>query len=547
MSQLSPEHLSILRQFRAKFSFFAKHNLKVKSKEGQVVPFVLNNAQEYIDGRAEDMLARKGYVRLLVLKGRQQGISTWAQARAYHKTSLFQNVSAFVLSHHKSTTDNIFAISEMYQRFNPLAPHIGKSNATQMVFDQLNSTYEVQTAGSAEIGRGGTRQFFHGSEVAFWDNAEGHFAASVESVALAPGTWIILESTAKGVSGKFYDLWQLAVAGRGDYEAVFIPWYWQTEYRRTPEEGFELSGEAPEGELTEIEYARIYGLDDAQMAWRRNKILSSSPRKFKEEYPATAEEAFQSASLEAFIDPIFVSRARKAKHEPYGPLIIGVDPAGPGGDRFSVAWRRGTCCYKIEYRDKIGHVAAVEWLKEIIDRDNPAAMFIDDGGMGGPLISFLQAKGDKYDKVVQRVNFGSKSQSKMAQPLRAGPVNRRAEMWKRCKDWLEQEGGVSIPDNVPESSDERLRNLGDHLQGDLCSVRAKVETNNDLLLTSKSDMKAKGIRSPDLGDSLALTFASTVYVEEPTANSMPPLTAADIGGYNPFGGGNGPAHNAWMG
>lgn len=550
MQQLTGEQAAILA-FRNAFQLFARTNLKIKDKSGQLVPFVLNVAQQYAEKRAQEQLKRKGYVRLLILKGRQQGISTWAQGRAYHKTSLWRHMAAFVLSHHWSTSETIFEITDRFHRNNPIAPSTGKANKSQLKFDRNESSYEVATAGSAEVGRGGTRQFYHGSEVAFWENAVGHFAASVQSVGPLPNTWVILESTANGVTGEFFKKWNNAVAGIGDYEAVFIPWFWQPEYRKEPEAGFRLSEYAEEGELSEAEYARMYGCDLRQMKWRRDQIIDSSPSKFKQEYPATAEEAFQSADMNSFIPPINVTKARRRVDiQGGGPLIMGVDPAGPGGDRFSVCFRRGNRVDKIIWRDKIDYVAAVEWLKELIDTHKPAVVFIDSGGLGGPLIAFLKAKGPKYDAIVKAVNFGSPSRARLADPkkLKAAPVNRRAEMWQRGKNWLAQDD-VRLPDNDPNSSDEQQQNVGDHLQGDLTSVWAKTETNNDLLLASKSDMRSKGLRSPDLGDSFVLTFADTVYIEEPQTIEDRPVRLVDNPvsvDYNGLGG-IGTVGLGWMG
>lgn len=533
------------KKCREDFPFFARTCLKLIDKEGVERDFILNDAQQYAEARAQDMLQRKGFVRLIVLKGRQQGISTWAQGRAYHKTSLWSNQSAFVLSHHGDTSENIFAITEHYHLKNPLAPATGASNARELSFARMNSSYEVTTAGSKEVGRGGTRQFFHGSEVAFWENATGHFKASVNSIALAPNTWVILESTAHGVDGEFYRRWQNAVAGIGDYEAVFIPWFWQSEYRRhdlvTPD--FELSQTSPalgldpdNDELTEAQYAEMYRCDMAQMAWRRQKVIDEGLDSFKQEYPATAEEAFQSANKGSYIPAKAVMMARKRKVETDGPLIMGVDPAGPDGDRFTIARRIGSKCLGIEYR-RVGYVEAVEWMKDEIDRHNPAAVFIDAGGLGAPLIAFLRAKGPKYDAVVHSVNFGGTSQSKMANKKKAGPVNRRAEMWQRMKNWLEN---VDEPPQIPDGD------LGDALQGDLTCVKAKPETNNNLLLQSKSDLKSKGFRSPDFADALALTFASTVYA--PDAEKKSPMEQALLDrppevGYDGF---NGTHPTGWM-
>jgi hypothetical protein len=98
------------------------------------------------------------------------------------------------------------------------------------------------------------------------------------------------------------------------------------------------------------------------------------------------------------------------------------------------------------------------------------------------------------------VNFGSKSQAKNARPGVAGPKNRRAEMWMRSREWLRQDDPVSIPDD-------------DALQADATGPWVMNDINNDLVLSSKEQMKAKGVRSPDLWDSVALTFAESVWVE----------------------------------
>ena len=53
-------------------------------------------------------------------------------------------------------------------------PHTAAANAKELYFDTLDSGYLVATAGSREVGRSDTIQRFHGSEVAFWPNAESH-------------------------------------------------------------------------------------------------------------------------------------------------------------------------------------------------------------------------------------------------------------------------------------------------------------------------------------------------------------------------------------
>jgi hypothetical protein len=485
--------------YRTDFETFASQCLKLRDKASEIVPFRMNAAQKHIHDALERQRAEKGYVRALVLKARQQGCSTYVEGRFYWRTSLWKNQHAFILSHEQTSADALFQMVDRYHRLNPLAPSTGRSNVKELVFDKMGSKYVVATAGSKGVGRGQNNTLFHGSEVAYWKSDTEHFASSVQTVALLPGTEVVLESTANGPSGEFWKKWQDAVAGVGDYIAVFIPWFWSPEYRRELPEHFELSDLADEGEMSEVEYAKTFELDLEQMCWRRYKIQElGSVGKFKQEYPATADEAFQSADKSSLISPLTVLRARKRHVEASGPLIIGVDPAGDGGDRFAIAWRRGHRVTKVEYRRKITEPEALQWVKDIIRSDKPAAVFIDSGGIGRYLGNFLKASGPEYAAVTHMVNFGAKSQAKHARPKVAGPKNRRAEMYERLNRWLESEEGVQIPDR-------------DDIQADMTAVTIKPTMDNDLLLTSKVEMRAKGIPSSDLSDAIALTFADLAY------------------------------------
>lgn len=517
------EAIEKLRRFREDFPLFAKSCLKILDKDGKIVPLEFNTPQRIVHEAIEKQKREKGWVRALVLKARKQGVSTYIQARNYHRTTLWPNTHSYILTHEKAASDVIFEIVDRYQRHNPIAPSIGVSNEKELSFEKKNadgskgglqSSYTVATAGQKAGGRGGTPRFFHGSEVGFWPNAADHFKGSVNAVPDAPGTEIVLESTANGTQGEFYDRWQDAVAGRGDFIAIFIPWFASPEYYREPEEGFELNKEAEDGELSEVEVAEMFGLSLGQMCWRRAKILAVGGHDaFRQEYPATAEEAFVSATKNSLIDALTVLRARKRKVIAGGPLIIGVDPAGSGGDRFAVAFRRGYRVEQVIWRDKIDTPEALAWLIDIVDEYKPARMFVDQGGLGAPIISMLKSKGPTYRDTIIGINFGAKSQAKNAKPKVAGPKRRRDEMWARMKAWLKQEEGVQIPDM-------------DALQADLTGPWVKNDLNNDLVLSTKEEMKAPphNLRSPDLADAIALTFAESVWVESKAAPPDNPYT-----------------------
>ena len=69
------------------FPFYAKSALKIRTKEGQIKPFVLNPAQQILDKAVQDQLKTEGKVRVIILKARQQGLSTYVGGYLYHQAS----------------------------------------------------------------------------------------------------------------------------------------------------------------------------------------------------------------------------------------------------------------------------------------------------------------------------------------------------------------------------------------------------------------------------------------------------------------------------
>lgn len=486
-------------KLRDDFDFYARNCLKIRTKSGKVEPFRLNKAQRYIHERLEEQKANTGKVRALILKGRQQGCSTYVGARFYHRATWTKGLRTFILTHEDQATQNLFEMVNRYHEHCPefVRPSTGAANAKELFFDRLDSGYKVGTAGTKGVGRSSTIQQFHGSEVAFWPHAEAHAAGVLQAVPDEDGTEVILESTANGVGNLYHQKWQDAERGIGDFIAIFVPWYWQEEYRKDVPQGFVLDAE-------ELEYAELYGLSPEQMAWRRNKIAElKDPILFKQEYPATAAEAFQMSGQDSFIKPASVVRARKTTCEPSGPLVVGLDPARFGTDGSAMAFRRGRQVSKVERRHKLDTMQCAGWAKQVIDTDKPARMFIDVGGLGAGVYDRLLEMG--YGEVIRAVNFGSAplEPPKMGdngKPLGGGPLNRRAEMWMASKEWLDEPAGVDIPDE-------------DALQADACGPGYKYDSQARVQLESKEDMRRRGAPSPDGWDAVALTFAEPVAPE----------------------------------
>lgn len=493
---------AIRQRLKDNFPHYAEKCLKIRSKSGEVVPFILNYAQEHIHACVENQRARTGKVRAVILKGRQQGCSTYIEGRFYWRVTHTRGVQAFILTHEEDATTNLFKIANRYHENCPSAvrPATGAANAKELHFSNLDSGYKVGTAGNRAVGRSSTVQLFHGSEVAFWPNAQQHAAGVIQAIPDEPGTEVFKESTANGVGNYFHKEWQDAEAGLSEYIAIFVPWYWSPEYKKPVPEGFALDAE-------ERQYQESYELDLEQMAWRRAKIIELKDQMlFKQEYPATAAEAFQVSGADPYIPASLVMLARDAVvSDSFGDRKLGVDPARFGDDRTSICYRQGRKVHWIRSYSKKSTMEVAGLVRIAIKEISAAQCAIDVGGLGAGV----------YDRLLELV---SADECELVQvnssesPIDANKyTNKRAEMWGETKAWLE-----AMPASIPDS---------DELQADLTQIRYSYDSNNALRMEKKEDMKKRGFRSPDMADALGLTFAKPVKVvkKQPTIEGWSPL------------------------
>lgn len=151
-------------RFKNDFEFYAPRALKIRPKAGAIRPLRLNSAQRYLHQRLEEQRKKIGRVRALILKGRQQGVSTYVQGRFFWRVTHMRGVRAFILTHQDDATNNLFGMAERFWQNCPemLRPKLGTSNAKELSFSGLDSGYKVGTAGNKGVGRSDTIQFFHG-------------------------------------------------------------------------------------------------------------------------------------------------------------------------------------------------------------------------------------------------------------------------------------------------------------------------------------------------------------------------------------------------
>jgi hypothetical protein len=486
--------------------YFAAEMLKIRPKAGALAPFTFNEAQRELHRRLEEQKAKTGKVRAVVLKARQMGISTYIAARFYKRTINNPGLRTIIIAHEKPASSNLFKLVKRFHDHMPedVKPSVGISNAQELIFDKMDSGYGVTVATEEGAGRSDTSQMVHASEASRWVNMAEQLAALLQTVPRIDGSEVLLETTGNLYGDEFHQFWRATEAGENEFIPIFLPWSLDPTYRAPPPEDFARTDD-------EQTLATLHGLDDEQLYWRRIKISEMRDEKrFQSEYPLTPEEAFLASQFDSYITADLVMPARKEDVEPYGPLLIGVDPAGMGADATAIAWRQGHTITKIEKRRHLTTMEIAGWIAKIIRDEKPAKVNIDVGGLGVGIYDRLVEDG--HGNVVVAINFGSKPIE--PPPLddtgkpSGGPLNRRAELWLNMKNVL-IEGRFSIPDD-------------DGLHADLTSCGYKYDSSGRLILESKQDMKKRGMPSPDSADAMALTFS------EPEGSPIPRSIATNF-------------------
>lgn len=313
---------------------------------GLDVPFVLNAPQRRVAELLEaDRLAGRP-MRLIILKARQWGCSTLIQAymawmQLVHRTN-WHSVICSQVKDTSATLRGMYAkILATYPREllgdDPrpeFRPFEGSRNVREITGRGCRVT--ISSIENQDNIRGADFAMAHLSEVAYWKASPSHtpedlIAAVCSSVASAPDTLIVMESTANGPGNFFHREWLRCSEGAGDKRAVFVPWYEIDIYSlplECSEEEFRASLDPYELRLLEE-----FGCSLPQINWYRHKRLSyQSPRAMMSEFPTTAAEAFANSGSCVFApDDVEVLRADCRPPLPSAPSFFLDSPTVSGG------------------------------------------------------------------------------------------------------------------------------------------------------------------------------------------------------------------------
>ncbi len=376
--------------------FLTEMLLKVRTRTGSMSALRPNRAQEEFE-------RRRGRANI-VLKARQMGISTWVAARFFLKTITRRGTLSVQVAHTQEAAEEIFRMVRRFHRELPEELREGvlqtsRANARSLVFPKLDSEYRVESAGDPNAGRGLTIQNLHCSEVARWPgDARATLAGLLASMPAGPDGEVVLESTAQGAYGCFYEEWMAAETN--GWVRHFFPWWWEASYRLDS---------ASDDVLTDEESALMawHGLTRGQIAFRR-KLARQFGMLARQEYPESADDCFLSSGSCVFDSEAIERRLRDVpapvERRWAGALevwlrpvagreyLVAVDPAGGGSEGDYAAMQvldASTGLQCAEFQGRCGLLELAQRAADLAREYNGALLIVERNNHGAGVLAYL--------------------------------------------------------------------------------------------------------------------------------------------------------------
>lgn len=351
--------------------FWAEHCATILDERKRRVRLVPRPWQLTFDAAMEKQRQAGQPVRIIILKARKLGFSTWVQAKFTQRVTQMESQYAIIVAHEKPAAGVLMDMAKLMHSelpddrqlaemlygegtvrgapfsIKPPIAYEGQSKAGNrwMTFGDrrrmaLASTYETRTAGAKGGGRATTPSMLHASEAAHYEDP-GYLVGMLNAVPKVEDTIVVIESTANGFN-HFETRWRNAVDGAEDPDTggMYVPLFfgWQDNPANSipfnsPEARarFERTIGDPDGGGDEEEPDLIaqFGVSLEQLRWRRvtrDEECGGDVQMFHQEHPATPEQAFIGSG-----DPVFpgirINRAIAAAQAAERPVAGVLRPA----------------------------------------------------------------------------------------------------------------------------------------------------------------------------------------------------------------------------
>ena len=280
----------------------------IRDKRGKDIKPVANTLQKRMFAHYRKCQLEDRPCKMIILKPRQKGASTCAQALTYHHMRKHQNLSGSLMGDISGTSDKVFEIYRRYAESDlfPWAEDGGSiadgGSLADIIKLKSRSNYGKETAGSKNAGRSGTIQVGNMTEVAFWpmqgerDPALGYLQSLYDGDNLS---LVVADSTPNGPNGWFYRTW----VQDNEWAKIFAAWF-EFDDSIIP---FNSDAELEDFKetMTDDEYEEMerFDVNYEQLHWRRRVLqdkCNGDLSKFRQEYPSDPEECFLMSSRPRF-------------------------------------------------------------------------------------------------------------------------------------------------------------------------------------------------------------------------------------------------------
>jgi hypothetical protein len=287
----------------------------------------------------QHLIQRRSHRYNLILKARQFGFTTLYCIDLLDEALWVPGMSCAILAHRRDTVQKIFEIVKRAYTNLPDELKPKTRTDTKQAYDFVKAFDGSVLDSSIYVAmkiRGGTVNKLHITESAYIEDRAELNAGSKQAV---PKTgWISEETTGNGLND-FSDFYMGCRdnpdIGEFEYKTYFYPWFIHPEYS-LPGGMPQIDSESARKYGDELDIQQKYNLTPGQLLWRRWKVDElrsaqshggvglSGIQLFKQEYPATEIEAFQSGVGSVF-DPDMMSDIAPSETPPLDDLRASVD------------------------------------------------------------------------------------------------------------------------------------------------------------------------------------------------------------------------------
>lgn len=327
---LIDEHFDVFRSDESKL-WRMQHLYYIITKDGEKALFKLNEAQLDFVNR----YILPGYQKIIVLKARQLGFTTLVALWFLDEIIFHPNRESLQIAHTQKDAGELFnrkvkyAIRNFCPAFKDLLDMSADTKTTvEFAYgDGSRSKFNVSNSG-----RSGTFHYLHVSELAklsklFPSRADEVVTGTLPSVPKNDKTLTIIESTAEGVTGLFYDMYMQSYKRRdiitpkhtvAEYKPVFYNWTWdKDQIKQAARNGCIPVSEMEESEIDWADFKQEHSLSDEEINYYYIKWIEAGRdiNKLNQEFPTTEMDAFISTGANFFSTKKIFKELEKLQNE----------------------------------------------------------------------------------------------------------------------------------------------------------------------------------------------------------------------------------------